>query len=195
MLFYGLPRFSVDLDFDLLDYKKKQIVLNRLNDLLPEFGQLVEATEKKYTLFFLLRYEKGERNIKIEISKRGAMAEFVKKNYLGISMLVMTRADITAGKLAALLTRKRFASRDVFDLWFFLKNNWPLNENFLKEKTGLSLAKAFKKAETLLIKIKKTELLSGLGELIDNKQKNWVREKLVKDLMFYLRLYKEQLSS
>jgi len=193
MLFYKLPRFSVDLDFDLLEPEKKQIVLNRLKNLLPKFGQLTEAMEKKHTLFFLLKYMKGERNIKIEISKQGARSEFVKKNYLGISMLVMTKDDMTAGKLAALLTRKRFASRDVFDLWFFLKNSWPIDGNFLKEKTGFSLNQAFNKALAKVKKIKKTELLSGLGELLDNKQKAWVREKLIEELVFYLRFYQKSL--
>ncbi len=62
------------------------------------------------------------------------------KNYLGISMLVLKQEDMLATKLAALLTRKRFAARDVFDTWFFLKNNWPINGKILAEKAGMSLS-------------------------------------------------------
>src|SRR3989344_5242948 len=68
VLFYALPRFSVDLDFDLLVPKRKYEVFQRLKSTLPQFGDLIEAAEKRYTLFFLLNYTTGERNLTIEIS-------------------------------------------------------------------------------------------------------------------------------
>lgn len=188
MLFYDLPRFSVDLDFDLLDPGKKEVVFQRLREMLLRFGLLKQAVEKQYTLFFLVNYRKGERNMKIEVSKRGSKAEFIVKNYMGISMLVMKEEDMATGKLAALITRKRFATRDMFDLWFYLKNNWDINEQLLFEKTSLSIASALKKAQKRVKDIKKTDLLAGLGELLDQKQKAWAREKLKDDLLFYLKL-------
>lgn len=189
MLFYELPRFSVDLDFDLLDPEKKEEVFQRLKEILPQFGNLIEAQEKQYTLFFLLSYKKEERGLKVEISKRIIKSAYALKNFLGISMLVMKEEDMVAGKLAALLTRKRFATRDMFDLWFFLKNEWQINEEFLKEKSGLSLVQALKKAQSLVKGVKKTELLAGPGELLDNKQKAFVKEKLKDELVFLLKLY------
>ena len=190
MLFYGLPRFSVDLDFDLLDPSKKEEVFNRLVEILPQFGTVTEAFDKHYTLFFLLSYKKSERGLKVEISKRIIKSAYAPKNFLGISMLVMREEDMAAGKLAALLTRKRLATRDMFDLWFFLKENWQINEEFLKAKSGLSLEQALKKAQQLVKKVKSTELLAGLGELVeDNKQKAWVKDKLSEELLFRLRLY------
>lgn len=167
MLFYGLPRFSVDLDFDLLDPDKKGLVFNRLKEIMP----------------------KGERGLKVEISKRVIKTVYTPKNYLGISMLVMKEEDMAAGKLAALLTRKRFATRDMFDLWFFLKENWQIDEEFLKEKSGFSLKEALEKAQPVVKNVKQTELLAGLGEFLDNKQKAWVKSKLKDELLFRLRLY------
>lgn len=190
MLFYGLPRFSVDLDFDLLDPDKKEAVFERLKEILPQFGDLIQAREKHYTLFFLLSYQKGERGLKIDISKRPLRYEYSPKNYLGISMLVMKEEDMIASKLSALLTRKRFATRDMFDLWFFLKENWQFDEKVVKENTNLSLSRALKKAQDKIMRVKKTELLAGLGELFeDNKQKAFVKEKLQEELMFLLKLY------
>lgn len=185
-LFYGLPRLSIDLDFDLLDEKKKNLVLEKLQKLLPEFGRLVEAVEKKNTLFFLVSYGQEERNIKLEISKRPSEAKFTVRNYLGIPMLLMEKESLCAGKLSAFLTRKKFASRDLFDLWFFLKNDWEINKEVLKEKAGLSLKEALEKAITKVKKIKKNQLLQGLGELLEEKQKSWVRENLQKETLFYL---------
>ena len=89
MLFYQLPRFSVDLDFDLLDPEKKEAVFEKLKEILPNFGTLTQSVDKQSTLFFILNYQKGERNLKVEVSKRPSKAEFVIKNYLGISMLIM----------------------------------------------------------------------------------------------------------
>lgn len=194
MLFYGLPRFSVDLDFDLLDLGKKDSVFRRLKEMLPKFGEIVEASDKFHTLFFLLSYQKGERGLKVEISKRIMRTAYAPKNYLGISMLVMKEEDMISNKLAAFLTRKKFASRDLFDLWFFLKHNWRINEKTVLEHTNLSLSKALKKAQDQVKAVKATKLLAGLGELLENnKQKAWVKEKLKDELVFLLNLYRDNL--
>lgn len=189
MFFYALPRFSVDLDFNLLNPEKKELVFKRLKEILPKYGIVLEAKDKYYTLFFLLSYKKGERSLKIEISKRPLQFKYVPKNFFGISMLVMKEEDMLAGKLSALLTRREFATRDMFDMWFFLKEHWEINEVIVKENTGLSLDQALKKAQSLVKKVKPTELLAGLGELLDIKQKTWAKVHLQEDLIFYLKLY------
>ncbi len=189
MLFYQLPRFSVDLDFDLLEPDKKETVFARLSEILPRFGQLSQAQEKRFTLFFLISYQTGERSLKIDISKRPLRFEYEPKNYLGISMLVMRKKDMAAGKLAALITRKKFATRDLFDMWYFLKNNWQIDEEVLLANTGLSLSQALRKAQSQVAVVKKTQVLSGLGELLDNKQKDWAKEKLQDELTFLIKLY------
>ncbi|OGM31828.1 hypothetical protein A2803_00910 [Candidatus Woesebacteria bacterium RIFCSPHIGHO2_01_FULL_44_21] len=193
MLFYKLPRFSVDLDFDLLNLQKKDEVFARLPEILSKYGILYNASDKKNTLFFLLSYKKGERLVKVEISKRKFSSNYTPLNFLGISMLVMGREDMLASKLSALLTRKKLAMRDFFDLWFFLHNNWQINEVALEEKSGLALKDALSLAENKVKRVKKTELLSGLGDLLDSKQKDWVRDKLKDDLLFLLKLYASNL--
>lgn len=171
MLFYGLPRFSVDLDFDLLEPDKKAEVLQRLKDLFPD------------------------RNLKIDISKRPLRQEYEVKNYLGISMLVMKEPDMAACKLSALITRRMFATRDMYDLWFFLKESWDIDERVVKENTDMTLVKALKKAQKVVQSVEKNEILAGLGELLeDNKQKDWAKEKLKDDLLFQLRFYLSNIS-
>ena len=191
MLFYDLPRLSVDLDFDLLDADKKELVFEKMKAFLGRHGILREAREKRNTLFFLISYEKGEHMIKVDISKRKGVSGFEPKGYLGIIALVMKPEDVIAGKLSALLTRRKFAMRDVFDTWFFLKNKWVISEMVLTEKTGLSLNKALELAIKKVGDIDKRQILQGLGELLDEKQKAWVREKLIDETVFYLRLYQE----
>lgn len=191
-LFYSLPRFSVDLDFDLLNEAEKNNVFQKLPSLLSPYGTIVEHIEKRYTLFSLVNYQKGEHSIKIEISKRPVQSTYNVQTYLGISMNVIQKADMAANKIAALLTRKRFAVRDMFDVWYFLHEHWDINDELLRKQTGLDYKEALQKAEYIVQNVKKNELLSGLGELVSEKQKVFVREKLKDDLLFLLELAKDR---
>lgn len=192
-LFYDLPRISVDLDFDLLDVSKKTLVLKRICTTLMQFGTVKEAIEKRYTLFFLLSYKKGERNIKVEISKRSNLNSYAVKSYLGIPVLLIVKKDLLANKLLAFLTRKKFASRDLFDLWFFLQKGWKINEKIIQERMGLKLKDVLETAIKKVEGIKQNMLLQGMGELFEEKDKKWVKEKLKTELTFYLKLYLDNL--
>ncbi|MCX7589663.1 MAG: nucleotidyl transferase AbiEii/AbiGii toxin family protein [Patescibacteria group bacterium] len=188
-LFYDLPRMSVDLDFNLIDEAKKDLIFEKIKKILSLYGKLEEATEKRYTLFFLLNYEKTQRKIKVEISKRAVHPYYEIKNYLGIPIFVVDKKGLASGKLSAFLTRKKFASRDLFDLWFILKNEFDFDENYLKKQIKLDLKSALRKAMKKVKTIKPNQLLQGIGELIEEKQKNWIKEKLKNEVLFYLNLY------
>lgn len=187
-LFYDLPRLSVDLDFNLLDLRNKDRVFNEVEKILKNFGDLEEAREKRFTLFFLLSYKRGMRKIKIEISKRPSADSYEVKQYLGIPILVMKKENMAAGKLSALLTRKKFAARDLFDLWYILSRDWQIDEHSLKNQTHLSLKDALNKALNKIKSVHKKQLLQGVGELIDEKQKNWIKDKLKNELIFLIKL-------
>lgn len=55
-------------------------------------------------------------------------------SYLGISMKVMVREDMLAHKLAAMFERIGRTNRDIFDVWYFLKNNWPINIKITEDR-------------------------------------------------------------
>lgn len=188
MLFYGLDRLSVDLDFDLLNAAEEDRVFEKVGLLLKPFGTIKERYKKHHTLFFMLSYSGQAHNIKIEISRRAYEAHYSLQNYLGISMLVMEREDMAACKLMALLERKKTANRDLYDLWFFLKNHWEINEAMIEKQSGLSLKKYLKKAADFVKKYNDEYILQGIGELLDEKQKAWVKANLKKDLLFLLQL-------
>jgi predicted nucleotidyltransferase component of viral defense system len=191
MLFYDLSRFSVDLDFDLIDTTKKELVLREIEEILKPMGTVRDATEKRFTLFFLLDYGKDERNLKVEISTRPTPSNFESRSFLGQSMLVTSKPDMMACKLAALSTRKNFAIRDVFDMWFFLSEHWEMNEDLVKVKCDLTWRVAIKESIKRIEKLNQNEILQGLGELLTPKQKDWAKDKLVKESIFLLKLYME----
>lgn len=190
-LFYDLPRFSVDLDFNLLDPEKKNILLETIPSILGKIGRIKQQREKRFTLFFLLSYGEKERTIKVEISKRIFPDHYKVMSYLGISMLVMTQEDLFAHKLVALLDRKSPANRDYFDLWFFMQNHWDINKEIVELRTGLSLKEYLKKCERIVESINERYILQGIGEVMDTKLKNWTRENLKKELLFLIRFYLE----
>ncbi len=185
-LFYDLGRFSVDLDFDLLDERKVDYVFGKIETILKGFGIIRERYKKHRTLFFLLSYSEEAHNIKVGISRRIFDSRYELKNYLGISMLVMVKEDMFAHKLVALLERGKTANRDIFDVWFFLKNNWPNNKQIVEKRTGLPFKAYLKKCIDFLEDYSDRYILAGIGELLDEKQKAWVKSNLKKDALFLL---------
>ena len=150
LLFYGLDRFSVDLNFDLLDESKADFVFKKLKEIVKTYGQIREARKKRFSLIFIISYENGTQSIKIEVNLKNFGSEYELKTYLGISMLVMKKKDMFAHKLMALRERTGRANRDIYDLWFFLKNNWPVSEKIVNSRSGLSLAHVLKDTIFLL---------------------------------------------
>ena len=187
-LFYELNRFSTDLDFDLLDKSKEQEVFNKIESIVKKYGVIKEKTNKRNTLFFLLSYFEDDQNIKIEINKRDFGSKYEVKNYLGISMLVMKKEDMFAHKLVAMIERNKTANRDIFDIYFFLNNNWGINKEIVKKRTKIKFVDYLKKCIKFIEGISSRNILSGMGELIDKKQKVWVKSKLQQDVIFLLKL-------
>jgi len=185
-LFCDLQRFSVDLDFDLLDAGKEEFVFKKIEDILRNYGEIKEKRIKRYTLFFVLSYSKKAQNIKVEINRRSFDSRYEIKNYLGISMLVMDREDMFAHKLVAMLERGKVANRDIFDIWFFLKNEWEINRGIIEKRTGMKFKKYLKKCIEFVGKLSNRNILAGMGELIKEKHKKWVKESLIKDVLFLL---------
>lgn len=189
--FYNLPRFSIDLDFNLLNIEKQKIVYNKIEAILKEFGQIKDQTIKHFGLLFVLVYEKMERNLKIEISNRKFPDQYEIKNYLGVSMKVMKIEDMFAHKLAALLDLNILTNRDIFDIWFFMKQRTMLNKQLLIERTKIELSEYLEKCIKTLEKITPNKILQGIGDLIDEDLKVWTKNNLLKETIELLNFYKE----
>ena len=187
-LFYNLDRFSIDLDFDLLDETKEQEVFDKVENIAKEYGIIKEKTNKRHTLFILLSYKEEAQNIKIEINKRNFNSQYKVKNYLGISMLIMKKEDMFAHKLVAMTERAKIANRDIFDVHFFLKNNWDINREIVEKRTEMKFTDYLKKCIEFIEDVSERGILSGMGELIDTKQKVWIKSNFKQDTVFLLKL-------
>lgn len=191
MFFYDLPRFSVDLDFNLLDKKKENEVYDNIKKILLKYGKIDDEAKKFYGLVLVLDYGAGERKLKVEISNRIFEDHYEMKNLLGINMKVMVEQDMFAHKLCALLDRSSITNRDIFDCWFFMQRQTPINQNIIEERMNMPLNDYLQKCINLLEAKSDKGLLDGLGELMEPEMKNFVRTKLRTETIMLLRFYKD----
>jgi len=103
MFFHNLPRFSVDLDFNLILTEKEKEIYQKLRDILLKYGKIDDEAQKFFGPILVLDYGKGERKLKVEISNRRYDNHYEVRTFMGINMLVMTVADMFAHKLCAIL--------------------------------------------------------------------------------------------
>ncbi len=192
-MFYGLDRFSVDLDFDLLDDTQEDLVFEHIKKILVSYGTLKEAHKKRYSLFFLLSYESKTHNVKVEVNRRPFGSKFEIKSYLGIPMKVMVQEDMFAHKLVAMMERMGKTNRDIYDVWFFLKNRWPIRWEIAEQRTKMSAKKFLTHCIATLEKFSDRNILSGIGELLNEKQKAWAKVHLKKDTIFLLKVMLDSL--
>ena len=194
--FYGLTRFSIDLDFDLFSAEEaaQKLVYEKIGGMLGKYGEVKDRYIKQNTIFFLLSYGDADHNVKVEVSVRILMPDirghYEVKEYLGISMLAGKKEYLFASKLAALVSRRSLAMRDIYDIWFFAKNNWDIDAGVVKARTGKTVAEHMADCIPLIEAVKDNEILRGLAELLPGeKEKAWVRTHLRKETVFLLKNY------
>ncbi len=188
LMFYGLERFSVDLDFDIFDPSQQQIVYDRMRDILRRHGTIREAMQKRFTIFFLLSYEDRARQIKVEINQRQFGSRYELKTYLGVSMLVMVPEDMFAHKLMAMHERIGKTSRDVYDVWFFLQHRFPIDTAIVEQRSGMPFSRLVETCIGQLEKLGNRHILDGVGELLTDRQKDWAKAKLRQETIALLKL-------
>jgi predicted nucleotidyltransferase component of viral defense system len=187
MLFHDLPRFSVDLDFDLInDYENKldKIVI-KIKNLLSKKYVIKEQSTKYNTLFWLVSYEKGEHNIKIEISTRdNSYNHYNNVTFYGTTIKTLDITDMIAHKMVAFTERPSIANRDLFDIHFLLGTEYAgsINYKIIKQRTGKDPKNFYKLLLKLVNKINPHNILDGLGEVLTDSQKDWAKAKLLIEL-------------
>ncbi len=148
---FGLDRFSEDLDFTVYGEAKIDEIMNAAADDLMSYGveAAVDKVEDKDISFNgRLRYrgplysgsEKSMGSINIEISKREDV--FLEPEWIRlffeypevrvISAFGLQKEEVFAEKLRALSSRSK--GRDLYDVWFLLKQGTPVNKGLFLEK-------------------------------------------------------------
>ena len=148
---FGLDRFSEDLDFTVYGEAKIEAILSETAGSLMPYGveaMLDKVEDKDISFNGRLRYrgplytgaEKSVGSINIEISKReDVLLEpewtrlfFEYPEVRVVSAFGLQKEEVFAEKLRALSSRSK--GRDLYDLWFLLKQATPVNKKLFLEK-------------------------------------------------------------
>lgn len=176
---HGLDRFSTDLDFDLVE---KRDIDERVISLLKKYGQ-VKSWNK-----ILLSYWHDDINIKVDINRKiWKHNNYEIVNFYGTSIKVQDRATIFANKLVSLTERN--TNRDIYDVYFMFQKLFPVNEELIRERTWKSPQELYSVIWEKLRKLPQSyKILDGLWEVLTEKQKSFVKTKLISELIWILEM-------
>ena len=158
-IFYGLQRFSEDLDFSLLQADESFQLENYFNAIISEFqavGRDVEIIRKEKkaqtnvesaflkdnTDIYSLSFSTEKQiKIKVEVDTQPPAGFATEYKLLLLPYSFMVRCyslpDLYAGKMHALLFRNwktRIKGRDWYDFEWYVRNNVVLNFNHLQKR-------------------------------------------------------------
>lgn len=142
-----IDRFSVDLDFDLVDEKEKTKLSKHLEVIFKKLGLEIKDKSKIAPQYFL-RYPKTDENprniIKVDITFPPAKHdryEPVRFTEIDRILHCHTIPTMFAHKLIAMIGRWErtgaLASRDLFDIHTFFIKGYEYDENIIREIRGI----------------------------------------------------------
>jgi predicted nucleotidyltransferase component of viral defense system len=144
---YGMPRFSEDLDFALvepgIEDNFREVLANAKKDFRAEdYDIVVKVNDAKTVKSAFLRFKgllfelglsphKSEAlSIKVEVDTNpppgAGISSTVVRRYVALNLRHHDKASLLAGKLHAILARRYVKGRDVYDLvWYLSDRTWP----------------------------------------------------------------------
>jgi predicted nucleotidyltransferase component of viral defense system len=103
-------------------------------------------------------------------------------------MQIMVIEDMFAHKLMAMYERIGKTSRDIYDVWYFLKSRYPINKEIVENRAQMPFDQLVKKCIAQLEGMSNRHILDGVGELLTPSQKDWAKAKLRDETIALLNL-------
>ena len=186
-LFYDLPRYSEDIDYDSLSGVSSRELMKSLKELfLKRRWEITDEAIKYFTLLLELRFAGPERNfrVKIEISMREKELKTTILSFRGVPILTLEPSFLMTEKLLTFVDRQ--AGRDVFDAWFILNNQYPLKESLIQASFGNS-ADFYHAMLGVVEKADPKKVLRDTGKLLGLDQRNWIKTSFLSDFTQLIR--------
>lgn len=180
-LFYDLPRFSEDVNYDFLCGISVDKLLTIIKDVFKKKKwEITDAAVKYHTVLSELRFSGPERNfhVKIEISTREKALDTTILSLRGVAILTLEPSFLMTEKLLTFIERQ--AGRDIFDAWFILKNGYPLKESMIAHTYGDELHLY----QTILDRINAAnpqKIYRDTGKLLGYDHRNWMKTGFLED--------------
>lgn len=194
-LFYGLDRFSVDLDFNLRS-PSSGLAVERMEKVLGKYLDLEEGSFREGEAGWLWEasYQKGLRKMQIDVSRRDYGDEYKVSQFYGLSVATMKPEFMFAHKLCAIMDRPQVQNRDLYDSWFMFDNLFEIEERIVEARRGKGLKEYLEELEVFIDKkVDRDSILQGLGELVEEGKKQWVKVKLVDELLGQIKMKADSL--
>lgn len=199
-----VDRFSVDLDFDLIDASKNDIVQKHLETIFKKMKLTIKDRSEKVPQYFL-KYPSSEavkahtpdtRNtIKVDVTfPPPASNDYEPIRLIEIDRIIQCQTIPTmfANKLVALTERYdrygTIAGRDVFDIHTLLLGGYDFKKEILEERTGMSAKEYLGRALEFVEKnVTQTIIDQDLNTLLPPKQFHHIRMGLKQETVMMLK--------
>lgn len=193
-----LDRFSVDLDFDLIqhDVKTIHVIKQRLEKIYQQLGLEIKDDSKNGLQYFL-KYNapKQQRNtIKIDTQYPPPNAnqyQAVSLSEIDRTMLCQTRETMFANKLVAVLDRWKqhssLAGRDIYDIHHFFITHTHYNSDVIIERRNTTVPIFFKELIDFIEQnVTTTTIQQDLNSLLPKKQFQQIYKTLKTEVVMLL---------
>lgn len=188
MFFYELPRFSLDLEFTLVDRKQEQLVFKRLLKIACKYGTICEKILGPFGAKVVLEYGKESRTLEIEISNQYWREETDLLCLDGFSLNVMSLSDIYSHKLIALGEGDNVAGKEIFDIWFLGEKYIMPNGDIVMKWVGRNLVEQLSLDISILEKLTNDQLMSSLEPLLLPEKAKWANTSLLPEAIASLQM-------
>lgn len=192
-----LDRFSIDLDFDLVDPQNKHQSRESIQKIINRLGFEIKDQSHHHLQFFL-KYASPpmERNtLKLEINDQVSpfnQSELANLAELNRIALTQTQSTMVANKMVAALGRLKntntVAGRDFYDLHHFLSKGYQVNQKIVEERTGQTyvdyLAQLIQYIE---VDLTEDKLYQDINPLIPGNEVKKTVQHLRQELLWLLR--------
>ncbi|MFA5854942.1 MAG: nucleotidyl transferase AbiEii/AbiGii toxin family protein [Candidatus Gracilibacteria bacterium] len=173
-----INRFSVDLDFDLIDESRAFQTRKELENIFAMLGLEIKDCSSVAPQYFL-RYknESGKRNtLKLDITfppPKNNEYEAVRFTEIDRIIYCHTIPTMFANKLVAIMERyKKYGSvsgRDIFDIHTFFMKGYKFKPEIVEERTGKTISKFLHSLRTFIEKhVTQTVIDQDLNSLLPN---------------------------
>ncbi|KUK79861.1 MAG: transmembrane(s)proteins 21..43 [Microgenomates bacterium 39_7] len=188
--FYNLPRFSTDLDFSFhQEAEQENVDREAIAKIVADHLAIKSDEDKRFTWLWIGSYQEGKQKVKVEVNKRKFSDSYVEQELYGLTVRTLDLASMFSHKLCAITNRRMMVNRDLYDTWWFLRQATPIKSEIIQERTNLSIEEYLAKAKTYIEEnVDQNNILQGLGEVLSQPQKDWVRDHLLDELLRELEL-------
>lgn len=191
-----VDRFSVDLDFDLIESEKKTEVCVHLEKIFGKLGLAVKDKSAKVPQYFLKYPNKGEERNTIELDvvfppPKSNEYEAVRFEEIDRIIYCQTLETMFANKLVAVLDRYQrhgsIAARDLFDIHTFLLAGRSYRREVIEERTGKSAEEYIADLKVFIEKcVTQTHIDQDLNTLLSADRFKKVRGVIKREVLMFL---------